>query len=285
MKSSMESGSADWLASPLEANVPGPMGTVERNMRLRGFGITHLWLPLIAFLALAVPLMGWQGDEWIADRVYASEGHRWTLVFNFVTEHLIHKLGRDISAAAWLCVLLAWIASRTRPRLSHWRQPLAYLALSTLLATALVAWVKSWSNMDCPWDLVRYGGERAYVGLFDLRPIGLSRGSCFPAGHASAGYAWVALYFFFLATRPRWRWLGLATGIGSGLLFGFSQQLRGAHFLSHDVWSAAICWLTALGVYASTWRKSGVAMHLARAASGADARSATPASAPWLLAP
>ena len=69
------------------------------------------------------------------------------------------------------------------------------------------------------------------------------------------------------------------------MLFGFSQQLRGAHFLSHDVWSAAICWLTALGVYASTWRGSGVAMHLARTAAEADARSTTPATAPWLLAP
>ena len=95
MKSSMESGSADWLASPLEANVPGPMGTVERNMRLRGFGITHLWLPLIAFLALAVPLMGWQGDEWIADRLYASEGHRWTLVFNFVTVDAEQSIGEQ----------------------------------------------------------------------------------------------------------------------------------------------------------------------------------------------
>jgi membrane-associated PAP2 superfamily phosphatase len=34
-----------------------------------------------------------------------------------------------------------------------------------------------------------------------------------------------------------------------GLLFGFSQQLRGAHFLSHDLWTLAICWGTALGLF------------------------------------
>jgi len=285
MQPPLESRSAHWRACPLAASVPGPERAIEQDMRWPGFLITHLWLPLIALLVLAVPLMAWQGDEWIADHLYAWEGHRWTLVFNFLTEQLIHKLGRDISAAAWLCVLLAWVASRTRPSLSHWRQPLAYLAFSTLLATALVAWVKSWSNMDCPWDLVRYGGERAYVGLFELRPIGLARGVCFPAGHASAGYAWVSLYFFFLATRPKWRWAGLGTGVGLGLLFGLSQQLRGAHFLSHDVWSATICWLTALGVYASTWGESGVEVHFAHAASETHERAEKSSTLPWLLSP
>lgn len=227
--------------------------------------MTHLWLPLAAFLALAVALMAWHGDEWFADRLYAWQGHRWALRLNFITEQLIHKLGRDLSTAAWLGVLAAWIVARTRPGLSRWRKPLAYLAISTLWATALVAWIKSWSNMDCPWDLARYGGDRVFVGLFGLRPIGLPRGVCFPAGHASAGYAWMALYFFFLGTRPRLRWLGLSAGAVLGALFGLSQQLRGAHFMSHDLWTAAICWLSALGVYGLMRQEWGAVAPIARA--------------------
>ena len=149
---------------------------------------------------------------------------------------------------AWLVVVAAWLVARPRAGLQHWRGPLAYLAVSTLLATAVVAWIKSWSNMDCPWDLLRYGGERPYVGLLGLRPVGLSRGACFPAGHASAGYAWLSLYFFFRATRPRLRWIGLLAGATAGLVFGASQQLRGAHFLSHDVWTAALCWMVAFAL-------------------------------------
>ncbi|RYE95440.1 MAG: hypothetical protein EOO41_05650, partial [Methanobacteriota archaeon] len=72
---------------------------------------------------------------------------------------------------------------------------------------------------------------------------------CFPAGHASAGYAWVALYFCALALRPAWRMPALWMGIAAGLLFGIAQQLRGAHFLSHDLWSLAVCWGTALALY------------------------------------
>ena len=217
--------------------------------RPSNFLLTHGWLPLAVFATLAGALYFLGGDAWWADRLYALEGHRWAFRSAFVTEQLIHKAGRDASVVAWICVVAAWIVARTRPQLAHLRKPLAYLAWSVLLATTLVAWFKSWSNMDCPWDLLRYGGQRPYVELLHLRPIGLSRGACFPAGHASAGYAWMALYFFFLMAHPRWRWWGLAAGAGAGLLFGSSQQLRGAHFLSHDLWSAMICWATALALH------------------------------------
>jgi membrane-associated PAP2 superfamily phosphatase len=41
--------------------------------------------------------------------------------------------------------------------------------------------------------------------------------------------------------------LGFALGLGG--VFGLAQQLRGAHFLSHDVWTLMICWLIALALY------------------------------------
>ena len=57
------------------------------------------------------------------------------------------------------------------------------------------------------------------------------------------------LYFMLLVVRPAWRWHGLAIGVALGLLFGVDQQLRGAHFMSHDVVAATICWTVALGLY------------------------------------
>lgn len=213
------------------------------------FSVTHGWLPLAAFLLLTGALFLSNGDAWWADRLFAWEGHRWALKSAFVTEALIHKAGRLLSIVAWLCATVAWLWTLKKGRFAHLHRPIAYLVVSVLVATMLVSWVKSWSNMDCPWDLLRYGGDRPYVALLQLRPIGLGRGRCFPAGHASAGYAWMSLYFFFLAVRPQWKWWGLAVSVGAGLLFGFSQQLRGAHFLSHDVWTSAICWMTAFGLF------------------------------------
>lgn len=214
------------------------------------------WAPSLVLAALASGLMLFHGDQWLADRVYAWQGHTWRFRSAFLTEGLIHIVGRNLSTAAWVGVLVAWAVARLRPALVAWRTPLATLLVSTLLATLVVAWIKSWSNVDCPWDLTRYGGARDYVGLLSPRPAGMPHAACFPAGHASAGYSWLALYFFFLVTRPQWRWLGLAVGIALGLLFGIVQQVRGAHFISHDLWTAAICWASAVGGFLYFQRSS-----------------------------
>lgn len=210
---------------------------------------THLAAPLALF-AFALTLIWAYGLDWrLAHGLYAWEGYRWVLKKAFLTQRLLHRLGHDLSVAAWAGVLLAWLASFRRDSLTAWRRPLGYLTLSVLVSTALVAAIKAGSNMDCPWDIDGLGGTRPHLGLFDLRPDPLPDASCFPAGHASGGYAWMALYFFFLMTRPHLRWRGLAVGIVVGAVFGIAQQLRGAHFLSHDLWTAAICWTTALGLF------------------------------------
>jgi membrane-associated PAP2 superfamily phosphatase len=71
-------------------------------------------------------------------------------------------------------------------------------------------------------------------------------GRCFPSGHASSGYALVATYFFCRCMAPRLRRYAFGTAMALGLAFGIAQQLRGAHYLSHDVWALAICWFVAV---------------------------------------
>ncbi|WP_349657237.1 phosphatase PAP2 family protein [Xanthomonas sp. 10-10] len=208
----------------------------------------HLWMPLTGVLLLSALLMGAGGDQWIADVLYRLEGGHWLLKDHWFTSGVIHRIGRRLSTAAGVSVVILAVAAWCRPRLRKLRWPLTYLAASVALSTSLVSLLKSWTAMDCPWDLSRYGGTQAMIGLFESRQ-GVAASGCFPAGHASAGYAWVALYFCGLSLRPAWRVPGLLTGLLAGLVFGIAQQLRGAHFLSHDVWSLAVCWLTALALY------------------------------------
>ena len=68
----------------------------------------------------------------------------------------------------------------------------------------------------------------------------------------------MALYFFFLRVAPRWRYAGLGIGLLAGTVFGLAQQLRGAHFLSHDVASLAVCWSVACAVEACFGRSESV---------------------------
>ena len=41
----------------------------------------------------------------------------------------------------------------------------------------------------------------------------------------------------------------LAAAIAVGITFSIGQEARGAHFLSHDLTSAAIVWFVQLGLY------------------------------------
>jgi membrane-associated PAP2 superfamily phosphatase len=185
------------------------------------------------------------GNRWIADRLFALGGGHWSLRDHFITRQLIHVGGRWLSLALWLTALVAWMISLRDTRHARLRRPLFYLLASTSLATGLIGGIKAMSHMDCPWDMAAYGGMRPYYGLFNPRPEALQASGCFPAGHAGAGYAWVALYYFFDAVAPRLRETGLAAGLSMGAVFGIAQQLRGAHFASHDVAALLLCWTVA----------------------------------------
>lgn len=240
---------------PFPASAQGaPAPNVRRPGSSTNFHRRLLTWPLMVLTALFVAANVRHADLWLADRLYAWEGHAWTLRHAWATQDLIHLLGRGFSIAAWIATFAAWSMACARPRWAHLRRPLLYLLAATALSTLLVAGLKSISNIDCPWDLARYGGARPYVGLFEPRPAWLGRGVCFPAGHAAGGYAWVALYFFLMEVKPSWRRAGLVAGLGVGLLFGISQQLRGAHFASHDLAALAICWSCAWIVHRFFWR-------------------------------
>lgn len=206
------------------------------------FLLRHLGLPGLCLVFAYFLLAPMHGDFWWADHIYAWGGHAWAWQNSVLTESILHVGGRKLSALAWVVVACLCLTSWLRPAWSSWRRPLLFLLLATAATTLLVGVLKRFTDMDCPWDLLRYGGTRPYVSLWQLRPAGLPAAACFPAGHASGGYGWIALYFFFRATRPEWRWRGLAVGLGLGLLFGMAQQWRGAHFLSHDLVTLAVAW-------------------------------------------
>ena len=127
-----------------------------------------------------------------------------------------------------------------------YRWGFVYLVVAVAGSTLLVALLKDVTHVNCPWSVDRYGGEVPYLSTWrEVLHHGRS-GRCFPSGHAGSGYALVAWYFFCRRFAPRWRWVALGVAIGLGVAFGVAQQLRGAHYLSHDVWALAICWFVAV---------------------------------------
>jgi membrane-associated PAP2 superfamily phosphatase len=197
------------------------------------------WLVFVFIMSL-ISISG--ADFKVADFIYGLEHYRWSLKNDVITQGVIHQGGKMLSLLFGVAVLLLLIISAVCKQCRYLCRPLLYLFLATLLSTLAVSLIKHIVSMECPWDLHRYGGTANFVGLLEQRPASMPDSACFPAGHASAGYAWIWLYFFFAVTRPEWRWRGLAVGLAIGCIFGVAQQLRGAHFLSHDLWTVMICW-------------------------------------------
>jgi membrane-associated PAP2 superfamily phosphatase len=204
---------------------------------------------LFTLVAAALAFTDW--DLAIARSLFfdSATGH-WVAAQSFWANSVVHTGGRWAIRALVLVLLSIWALGHRATRLRRWQRPAGYACLAMVLSIALVGALKTLTNVDCPWDLQAFGGRFPFVHLFADRPDGLPQGRCFPAAHAGSGYALVALYFALRehdVGLARW---GLVAGLLIGLLFGVVQQARGAHFLSHDVWSAWLAWMTSLSVYA-----------------------------------
>ena len=127
--------------------------------------------------------------------------------------------------------IAAFLVSLLPVRLRSWRRELGYLVLALGLSTSIVPPLKTLTAVQCPWSLTQFGGHEAFSPLIGERPLTDKPGRCWPGGHASTGFALLALYFALRDRRPRLaRWaLGLALTLGCVLSLGRMMQLSLIH--------------------------------------------------------
>ena len=173
--------------------------------------------------------------------------HGFSLREHWIAAGVLHDGAR---LAAWLLGL--WLLAGLRWPTGLLRQVAPAARLQWLAATAvsllLISGLKLASQTSCPWDLSEFGGAGSYLSHWAWGRSDGGPGHCFPAGHASAGFAFLGGYFALRRAGSRWALVSLATAIAAGLILGLAQQLRGAHFMSHTLWTAWLCWITALAV-------------------------------------
>jgi len=210
----------------------------------------HWRAPLALFAVLAPILFITPLDLGIAHALFFDESHaQWIGADSWWTNELLHTGGAWFIRTLVLAATALWACTWWRPQLTELRRPALYFTIAVVLSVSVVGALKMLTNVDCPRDLTEFGGAFPFVPLFSDRPDGLRAAHCFPAAHASCGYALLALYFVLLERGRSVSRLGKAAGLGLGLLFGIAQQSRGAHFLSHDVWSAMLVWTISLSLY------------------------------------
>jgi membrane-associated PAP2 superfamily phosphatase len=145
-----------------------------------------------------------------------------------------------------------------RPRLlvTH-RRRWWFVAWCFVAVPIVIGVLRRMSPMHCPWEVTDFSGYAPYVDLWSAAPAGIRPGHCFPAAFVASG-SW--LLGFALLWFPEHKLRSVVVGLGAlGLSFGLGwvQQMRGAHFLSHTLWSLWVSWLVVLLLHAlsGAWRE------------------------------
>lgn len=201
--------------------------------------------------ATLLALLSWEasGLDLALIHRYGSEAG-FALRGHWLLRDLVHEGGRWLSAA----LLLALVADAVQPLLAGpSRRERAWWLGATLAGIVLVPLLKRFSSTSCPWDVAGLGGSAPYVPHWLLQVADGGPGHCFPSGHAVAAFAFFSLYFLWRPHRPALALALLAGVLTAGLVFAWGQMARGAHYASHGLWSAWLCW--ALNVAAAALRE------------------------------
>lgn len=211
---------------------------------------TLRWPVPALFIVSALLILGigqyTDADLYLADLMYDRASGAFPWQHAWLTERFNHELLKTALQLLAVAVIVVAIWDGVRPQ-RHWRPArrtgVRVLAGSALLVPGVISLLKRFSDSHCPWDLQRYGGNEPYIRLLDIMPAGIAPGHCMPAGHASSALWLLALTVFWLPDQPRRAALVGAVMLVFGFAVGWAQQMRGAHFLTHTLWSV---WLAAL---------------------------------------
>jgi membrane-associated PAP2 superfamily phosphatase len=209
------------------------------------FWLKHLIPALIFVLLMLLVYPHTQLDTRISDLFFDGQLYQFELKKDPVLAGLMHIWLKWLMVVIASASLLLALLSCRLTSLKAYRLSLLWVFAGMVISTAVVSIFKHYSQHDCPLALTLYGGSFPLFDLFTSPPTGAEAGRCSPAG----GFALMAFYFAFIYIKPRFSVLMLWVGLLMGLLMGLAQMMRGAHFLSHVLWSGWVVWMTLLTLY------------------------------------
>jgi len=202
-------------------------------------------------------------DLQLAQPYYDVVNHAFPWRFAWVSKYFVHRYMKYALLTLGVCVWATALWSTLRPRLQGFfathRRRWWLVAWSFVLVPGVIALLRRYSAMHCPWDVADFGGYAPYFDLLTAAPAGVRPGRCFPAGFVATA-SWTLA--FAMLWYPERKHRCIVVGVIALLLslgMGWVQQMRGAHFLSHTLWSLWLSWATVLVLHATSgaWREVG----------------------------
>ncbi|WP_159016836.1 acid phosphatase [Cognatiluteimonas profundi] len=229
----------------------------------RRFYLGQALLLAVSALALSIVFHVTRLDLQLATPYYDPINHTFPWRYAWISKYFVHRYLKYVllmvGASVWIVAL--WTRWR-RPQsgfLASHRRRWWFVAWCFVAVPIVIGILRRLSPMHCPWEISDFGGYAPYVDLWSAAPAGIRAGHCFPAAFVASG-SW--LLGFALLWYPEHKWRSAVVGLAAlALAFGLGwvQQMRGAHFLSHTLWSLWVSWAVVLLVHRASgaWRETG----------------------------
>jgi len=208
----------------------------------------QFWLSAVILIATVVFFGITNVDVWVQRHFYNSSTHLWIVDNNnsflkFIFYDGIKRLLIVIGVLLLILTVVWW----KRPFFKMYRRGMLIVLLSSLLVPFIVGSLKAFTNIPCPKNLEIFDGTYPHTCVWEKYPSDFcqkEKMKCWPAGHASGGFALLSLVFLFRSRKNKI--LSASAAMVVGWSMGSYKMLIGDHFLSHTAITMVLAWFLIL---------------------------------------
>jgi membrane-associated PAP2 superfamily phosphatase len=208
---------------------------------------------ILSIALLAITLIVFQEtdlDLYTEDLFYNFTTHHWLIDRkNKLLNFIFYSGIKEILIFFALSVLIALIFFRKKSLVQDYKKGLMIVLLSAIFIPLVIGELKAVTNTPCPKNIHHYDGNYPDLKVFDPYPTNFKQEciiKCWPAGHASGGFALLSLFFLFKQPSNRKKAILFALMIGWSM--GTYKMLIGDHFLSHTIITMLLAWAIILTI-------------------------------------
>ena len=187
-------------------------------------------------------------DKTIQDYFFNPLSHSWLLDGDVEPYHFIFYSGiKKLLILIAVSFLVALLFFRKTTLVQNYKKGILIVILSSIFVPVTVGGLKKTTNMPCPKNEIHYGGEYPRTTVWQSYPpkyASMEKIACWPAGHASGGFALMSLFFLF--KRRRNKYIALFSALVIGWSMGSYKMIIGDHFFSHTWITMVLAWLIIL---------------------------------------
>jgi len=199
-------------------------------------------------------------DTLLQNHFFQFDTNKWVLDRNLEPYKLIFYDGvKRVLILFAILLLIVLLFFRKKETLQKYKKGIIIVLLSSILIPITVGGLKRYTNMPCPKHEKIYGGVYPKTKVWEAYPPKFRQADkikCWPAGHASGGFALLSLFFLFKRRRNKILSLIVASMIGTSM--GLYKMLIGDHYLSHTLITLLLSWLIILLIVRSVNNSSQI---------------------------